>query len=120
MLLSLPDELDAELRSESLLRKQRRSSGDSLHGFSPAHTPRLESSVSMRSLVCRCLGQRTVTLETNEQAVTNHVRPLQIKTLGELVKGGIPVLGTPCLLASETNVRSAQYMFLYCKETTTR
>ena len=29
------------------------------------------------------------------QAVTNHVRPRQIKTLGELLKEGVPVLGGP-------------------------
>jgi len=29
------------------------------------------------------------------QAVTNHVRPRQIKTLGELLKEGVPVLGRP-------------------------
>jgi prophage antirepressor-like protein len=29
------------------------------------------------------------------QAVTNHVRPRQIKTLGELLKEGVPILGRP-------------------------
>ena len=42
------------------------------------------------------------------QAVTNHVRPRQIKTLGELVKGGVPVLGTPCSL--DQNDMGSRYM----------
>ena len=42
------------------------------------------------------------------QAVTNHVRPRQIKTLEELLKEGIPVSGTPCSL--DQNDMGSRYM----------
>ena len=42
------------------------------------------------------------------QAVTNHVRPRQIKTLGELLKEGVPVLGTPC--SPDQNDMGSRYM----------
>jgi len=42
------------------------------------------------------------------QAVTNHVRPRQIKTLGELLKEGVPVLGTPS--SPDQNDLGSRYM----------
>ncbi len=42
------------------------------------------------------------------QAVTNHVRPRQIKTLEELMKEGVPVLGGPSL--PDQNDLGSRYM----------
>ena len=42
------------------------------------------------------------------QAVTNHVRPRQIRTLGELLKEGVPVLGTPS--SPDQNDLGSRYM----------